>query len=404
MARQLQKLTARGVQTLQEPGRHSDGGGLYLVVEASGAKRWVFIYRRKRDGKQSEMGLGGLASVPLARARELAAEARAALAAGRDPLANREEQCTGPQIPAFGAFAEQVIATLESGWRNEKHRAQWRSTLTTYCAPITAKPVNEVTTEDVLAILQPIWTDKSETASRVRGRIEKVLDAAKAKGLRTGENPARWRGHLDHLLAKRKRLQRGHHAALPWQELPTFLAQLREREAVAALALEFCILTAARTGEVLGARWDEINAAAKVWTVPAVRMKAGAEHRVPLSPRALEILTKLQALRTGEFVFPSVRAGKPLSGMAMEMLLRRMQADAVTVHGFRSTFRDWAGEATNYPREIAEAALAHKVGDAVERAYRRGDALEKRRTLIESWSMFCGAPAACTAINLQHPA
>jgi integrase len=387
MARTLNRLTVRGVQALNAPGRHSDGGGLYLVIDKTGSKRWAFIYRRKRDGKQSELGFGGLASVSLARARELAANARTVIASGKDPLEVRDASNDGGGVPAFGAFAQEVIASLESGWRNNKHRAQWHSTIATYCAPIAGKLVSEITTDDVLGVLGPIWTDKNETASRIRGRIEKILDAAKAKGLRPGENPARWRGHLDHLLPKRQKLQRGHHPALPWQELPNFVARLRERPAVAALALEFLILTAGRSGEVLGARWQEIDLEARVWTVPPERMKAGREHRVPLSGRACAILQELKQVQTSQFVFPAPREGNKLSDMAMEMLLRRMHVQNVTVHGFRSTFRDWCGEATNYPRELAESALAHNVGDAVERAYRRGDALEKRRALMEAWSV-----------------
>jgi integrase len=387
MARQLNKLTARKAQTETAPGRHSDGGGLYLVVDKNGAKRWVFIYRRKSDGKQSEMGLGGLISVPLGRARELAVEARALLASGRDPVQERKSvESPAAQVPSFGEMAQTVIESLETGWRNEKHRYQWRATIATYCAPIASKPINAITTEDVLEVLQPIWTDKNETASRLRGRIEKVLDAAKAKGYRSGENPARWRGHLDHLLPRRQKLQRGHHPALPYQQLPEFMTRLREETSIAALALEFCILTAARSGEVLGARWAEIDVEAKVWTIPAQRMKSGREYRVPLSPRAIAILDQLRQISSGEFVFPSPRGAKSLSNISMEMLLRRMKADAITVHGFRSSFRDWCGEETEFPRELAEAALAHTVGDAVERAYRRGDALDKRRTLMDAWA------------------
>ncbi|MCC2654631.1 MAG: integrase, partial [Microvirga sp.] len=242
--------------------------------------------------------------------------------------------------------------------------------------------------EDVLRVLRPIWLTKSETASRLRGRIERVLDFAKARGMRTGENPARWRGHLDAVLPRRQKLTRGHHKAMPFDEVPAFVSRLRDAQGVAPRALEFLILTAGRTGEVLGAAWDEIDIEAGIWTVPAVRMKAGREHRVPLTQRALAILAELHEARTGEHVFPGLKRGKPLSSMAMEAVLRRMKIDA-TVHGFRSAFRDWAGERTHFPREIAEAALAHLVGDAVERAYRRGDALEKRRELMSAWDSFC---------------
>ena len=277
-------------------------------------------------------------------------------------------------------------------------------TLETYAKPLRALPVDEVDTEAVLGVLQPIWRTTPETASRLRGRIETVLDAARAKGhiSRNEANPARWRGHLDKLLAKRQKLTRGHHAAMPFDDVPELIGLLRDREAIAALALEFLVLTAARSGEVLGARWAEMDMAAKVWTVPAARMKAGREHRVPLSGRGLAILQKLGEAKTGEFVFPGQRSDKPLSGMAMEMLLRRMKAAGVTVHGFRSAFRDWCGEATSFPREIAEAALAHVAGDATERAYRRGDALEKRRTLMEAWASFCEPKAGLNVISLTR--
>jgi integrase len=291
-------------------------------------------------------------------------------------------------------MADALIADLSSQWRNEKHIAGWKMTLTTHAAPIRDKRVDAITTEDVLAVLKPLAATVPETASRLRGRIERVLDAAKAKGFRVGENPARWRGHLDHLMAKRQKLSRGHHAALPFTAVPAFAAQLREREAMAALALEFLILTAARSNEVVGARWDEIDLAAKVWTVPAARMKAGREHRVPLCARAVAILAKAAKGRAmtkgggpGAFVFPTAGKDAALSSNALRALLIRLDVP-VTAHGFRSSFRDWAGEASTFPREIAEAALAHVVGDATERAYRRGDALEKRRKLMDAWAAF----------------
>lgn len=260
-------------------------------------------------------------------------------------------------------------------------------TLTTYAAPLRSKPLDQIGTDDVLAVLTPIWTTKSETASRLRGRIERVLDAARAKGLRTGENPARWRGHLDHLLPKRRKLTRGHHAAMPYDQVPAFVARLREGRGVAARAPEFTILCASRSGEVLGARWDEVDLKAKLWTVPGPRMKGGREHRVPLTERALAILAEVEPLRNGDYVFPGQRRGRPLSNMSMEMCLRRMKVDE-TVHGFRSSFRDWAGEETAVPREVAEVALSHAVGDATELAYRRADALAKRRKLMEAWAAF----------------
>ena len=386
MARAVKKLSARAAATLTAPGRHSDGDGLYLVVDASGARRWLFLFRWQ--GKLKEMGLGGLSSVSLAEAREKAAQARQILKAGKNPIEHRrtvkEERLAAV---TFGSFAEEVVKSLSQEFRNDKHKAQWSSTLTTYAGSLWTKPIDEIGTEDVLSVLTPIWQTKSETASRLRGRIERVLDAAKAKGLRTGENPALWRGHLDKLLPARRKLTRGHHAAMPFDDVPAFMANLRSRDAMAGLALQFCILNASRSGEVLGARWSEIDRKTKVWTVPAMRMKAGVEHRVPLTDAALAVLDQAEVVRRGEFVFPGQKPNRPLSIMAMEMMLRRMKVE-VTVHGFRSSFRDWAGECTAFPREIAETALAHVVGDATERAYRRGDALEKRRALMEAWSAF----------------
>jgi integrase len=414
MARAVNKLSARGVDALSRPGRHADGGGLYLVVDKSGAKRWVFLFRWQ--GKLKEMGLGSTLAVSLANAREAAAEARKLVAAGRNPI--EERRAAVAHVPTFAEMAEAVIESISHGLRNAKHIAQWRMTLSVerdsegqlvdsgYCLKLRKKPVSEVTTADVLAVLQPIWTTKAETASRIRGRIERVLDAAKAKGLRSGENPARWRGHLDTLLARRHKLQHGHHDALPYPEVPAFIAELRKREAVAALMLEFTILCASRTGEVVGAKWSEIDRKAKVWTVPASRMKASKEHRVPLGPRALEILSILAKLRTtGDYLFPSAKKGRPLSNMAMLALLqRRMDRPDITVHGFRSSFRDWAGECTSFPREVAEAALAHTVGDEVERAYRRGDALEKRRKLMLAWEGFMGSAVKGAGSNVVAPA
>lgn len=397
MARPINKFSAKTVEAIKDPGRHSDGGGLYLKVLPDGRRQWVFMYRW--HGKQKEMGLGAYAPVNIPKgvkvdfvslgdARQKATDARAAIAEGVDPMAARRAVVT---VPEFGVFADELIDQMAPGFRNEKHLAQWRMTLgDTYCKPIRKKAVNEIDTEDVLKILRPIWATKSETASRIRGRIEYVLDAAKAKGFRSGENPAVWRGHLALLLPKRHKLARGNHAAMPYADVPAFMTALRKRVAVAARALEFTILTAARSGETFGATWAEIDMTAKVWTIPAKRMKAGRVHRVALSDAALSILTEMQKLGAlpGQFVFPGAKKDKPLSNMAMDMTLRRMKSD-VTVHGFRSSFRDWCGEVSNFPREVAEAALAHIVGDETERAYRRGDALEKRRELMQTWASFC---------------
>jgi integrase len=265
-------------------------------------------------------------------------------------------------------------------------------TLETYCAPIRAKRVSEIRTDDVLGVLKPIWNSKPETASRLRGRIERVLDFAKARGWRHGDNPALWRGHLRNLLPARQKLTRGHHAAMPHRDVPAFVGKLAGLEAMAARALEYLVLTAARSGEVLNAQWSEIDLDEVLWTIPAARMKAGKVHRVPLSGKALKLLKTLSETKASEFVFPGQRPKRPLSSSAMDMLMRRMKADQFTVHGFRSAFRDWVGDETQFPREIAEAALAHRVGDETERAYRRSDALDKRRKLMDAWAAFCNAP------------
>jgi integrase len=397
LVKKINRLTARAVATLKKPGRHADGGGLYLRVDDSGARRWVFLWERKADGKrmQREAGLGSAQAVTLARAREKAAAFRSMLAEGVDPLAARAASTAAREgRRTFGHIAEAFLAAKEHSWRNAKHRAQWRMTLEKYAADLWPRPVDEVDTTAVLATLQPLWQAKPETASRLRGRIEAVLDAARVQGLRSGENPARWRGHLDKILPKAKKLARGHHRAMPYADVPGFLARLRNRPAIAAIALDYLILTAARSGEVLGAQWREIDFEAKVWTVPAARMKGGREHRVPLARAALTILNNLGECKTGDFIFPGQRLGQPLSNMALEMVLRRMKVNP-TVHGFRSAFRDWCGDHTHFPREIAEAALAHVVGDATERAYRRGDALEKRHGLMEAWATFCGDQPMC---------
>ena len=382
MARSISKLSAAFVSGKPPEGRHSDGGGLYLLVDAGGAKRWLFIFRF--DGKQKEMGLGGVQSVRLARARELAVEARALVADGKNPIQERRALRV---VPTFGETADALVADLSPQWRNPKHKAQWAMTLTHYAEPLRARPVDQITTEEVFRVLKPLWETKPETASRLRGRMERVLDAAKVKGFRSGENPARWRGHLDHLLPRRQKLSRGHHAALPYADLPAFMAELRARKAIAARALEFTILTAARSGEVRGAHWPELDLTTRIWAVPAERMKAGREHRVPLCSRAVAILEDMKKLRVGDYVFPGGKATKGLSDGGMERVLDRMSRP-VTVHGFRSTFRDWVSEETEHPREIAEAALAHIFGDSTERAYRRGDALEKRRRLMEDWAQY----------------
>ena len=383
MARTLQKLSdVKARSDNLKPGRHSDGGGLYLNVTPTGTKSWVFMW--VRDGKRREMGLGAYPAVGLSSARRKAEQCRTDVAEGRDPIAAKQQQAE----PTFGECADELLASMENSWRNEKHRAQWRMTLSVYCKPIAGTKVSLIGTNEVLKVLTPIWKTKPETASRLRGRIERVLDYAKARGWRTGENPALWRGHLKNVLPARQKLTRGHHAAMPYGDVPAFMQRLRQSEAMAARALEFLVLTAARSGEVYGARWSEIDLDAGTWIVPAERMKAAKEHRVPLSERALAIVRKLNETRISEFVFPGQRSNCPLSSAAMEMLMRRLKVDAYTVHGFRSAFRDWVGDATSFAREIAEAALAHRVGDATEQAYRRADALEKRRKLMTAWAEY----------------
>ena len=337
------------------------------------------------------MGLGSVADVTLAQARDGAQVARDRLKMGEDPIAVATSSVS-VTVPTFAAMAEAVVTSLEAGWRIEKHRAQWRSSLANYCWPIANKRVDAIATTDVLNVLQPIWLSKAETASRVRGRIEKILDAAKAKGHRSGENPARWRGRLDNLLPARHKLTRGHHKALPWADMPNFVSALRKRDDIAALALEFTILTAARSGEVRGAKWGELDLEQAIWTVPAARMKAGREHRVPLVPRAVEIIQTVAKLPHDAFISSGQRRGSPLSDMTLAAVLKRMKVPA-TVHGFRSSFKDWANETTSFPNELSEAALAHVTGDKVERAYRRGDALGRRRELMLAWAQYLDAQA-----------
>ena len=394
------RLTARRVET-PKTGKYCDGHNLYLIVSPTGTRKWMLRFSWR--GKAREMGLGTPASVPLATAREKAAHARRMIAQGIDPIHERK-RTSG--VPTFAELADQVRESLSKGFRSAKHRAQWKTTLATYAAALSDKPVDTILTDDVLAVLTPIWTTKPETASRLRGRIEKILAAAKAKGYRQGENPAQWRGHLDNLLPKPSKLTRGHHAAMPYDHVATFVARLRERDSLAARALELTILTAARSGEVLAARWSEFDLDEKIWTVPANRMKAGREHRVPLSERAMTILKQLEEIKIGEigdFVFPGQRKNKPLWKSAMSETLRQMKAERATVHGFRSSFRDWAGNETHFPREVVETALAHVIGDKAEQAYRRSDALEKRRELMQAWANYCDPTRTAKILKMRRP-
>ena len=395
--RKVNQLTALAVTRKKKPGRFGDGRGLWLQVSRSGTKSWLFRYMR--HGKARQMGLGPVYTVSLAEAREKATECRKVLLVGDDPIEARNARRMATRVEAsrgitFKECAEKYIAAHEAGWRNEKHRAQWKSTLKTYVYPVLGDlSIAAIDTALVLKVIEPIWTVKPETASRVRGRIEAVVDWAKAREFRNGENPARWRGHLDKLLPPRRKVARvRHHAALPFADLPDFMADLRRLDGMSPRALEFAILTAARTGETIGALWKEIDLKNKVWIIPPERMKGDREHRVPLSSRGLKILEIIHLESESEFVFPGVRKGKPLSNMAMLATLRRMGRADVTSHGFRSTFSDWAAETTGYPREVVEMALAHAVSDKVEAAYRRGDLFEKRRRIMEDWSSYCTLP------------
>jgi integrase len=402
MTRAAERLSARTVQALRDRGLYADGKGLYLRIGPSGARSW--IYRYMSGGRVHDLGLGPYPDIPLADAREKARDCRRLRLDGKDPLGERRAGRMAAKLEAaramtFKACAEAYIASHSAGWKNPKHAAQWPATLGAYVYPIFGDlPVQAIDTGLVMKAVEPIWTVKPETAGRVRGRIESVLDWAAARGYRTGDNPARWKGHLENLLPKRSKVARvEHHAALPYDEMASFMAGLRRQEGVAARALEFAILTAARTGEVIGARRGEFDLQGKLWTVPGERMKAGKEHRVPLSGRAAEIMEEMQKAKSSgesDFAFPGAKAGRPLSNMVFLMLMRRMGRGDLTAHGFRSSFRDWVAERTNFPHEVAEMALAHAVADKVEAAYRRGDLFQKRRQIMEAWARFCAAPLA----------
>jgi integrase len=388
------RLTARMVEQAKMPGYYGDGDGLILRIVESGSKVW--LYRYKTHGKIREMGLGPIRDVSLAEAREAAREARRLRRVGVDPIdAKRKRQAAAKLDKAKAiSFSECAAAYIENhraGWGNAKHAAQWEATLRTYAYPVFGSlPVAAIDTALVVKVLDPIWSKKPETASRVRGRIEAVLDFATVRGYRVGENPARWKGHLKEALPALNRLRKvEHHAALPYADINAFVADLRTREGGAAAALEFAILTAARTGEVIGARWSEIDLTARVWTIPATRMKTGVDHRVPLSEQALAVLRRAAATKVNDVVFYGQKRGRALSNMALLMMLRRMGRGDITVHGFRSTFRDWAAERTTVVGEVAEASLAHAVANKVEAAYRRSDLFEKRRVLMQQWGAFC---------------
>jgi integrase len=407
MGRQINRLTALRVEKQRKPGLYPDGNGVYLQVTlgADGAPRKSWLFRFRMQGcRERRMGLGAFPDVSLQQARDNASSARKLCKDGIDPVEARKAERAKARLAdarsmTFNQCVKAYITAHRAGWRNVKHAAQWISTLETYASPIFGTlPVQAIDVGLVTKALELIWTTKPETASRVRGRIEAVLDWAKVRGHRAGENPARWRGHLDHLLPARTKVRKiEHHAALPYREIGAFMPALREREALAARALEFAILTAARTSEVINARWDEIDLQAKVWTVPAERMKAGREHRVPLSDAAVGIVKGMRELRQNDHIFPGERR-EALSNMAFLMLLRRMDHADLTAHGFRSTFRTWAAECTRHPRQLAEAALAHVVGHVTEQAYQRGDMFEKRRKLMDAWAAFCSKPARTGAV------
>ena len=374
-------------------GMHAAGGatGLYLRVAPSGARNWILrvvVGNRRRD-----MGLGGWPDVPLGEARDRARQARRKIDEGVDPIEARKAAKTVlRETPSFSECARRTIEAKRPEWKSAKHAEQWKNTLDTYARPVVGNmPVDQVELRHIVEILSPIWVEKTETATRLRARLEAVLAWAGASGFRKGENPARWRGNLDAVLAKPGKVAKvEHHRALPFSQLPAFMAQLRKREGTSARALEFLILTATRSGEVRGATWDEIDLRDDVWTIPASRMKAGKEHRVPLVPRAVALLKKLPRFADSALLFPAERGGM-LSDMALTALMRRMDVDAVP-HGFRSTFRDWAAEHTEYPRDVAEMALAHTIGDKVEAAYRRGDLFSKRTAMMSDWAKFAGGP------------
>ena len=405
MARLIEKLSPLAVTKATKPGYIGDGAGLWLQVSASGSKSWIF--RFTINGKQREMGLGAVHTLTLTEARAKAKECRMLMLDGKDPLDTRKatrlaEALERAKMMTFDQCATAYIAAHRSGWKNDKHASQWTNTLATYASPVIgALPVAAVDTSLVVKVLSPIWLTKTETATRLRGRIESVLGWATTSGFREGDNPARWRGHLENLLASPKKTAKVvHHPALPWQEVGQFIADLRQRQGIAARAVEFAILTATRSGEVRGATWAEVDAG--LWVIPAERMKMGREHRVPLSTAAQSLLAGMT--RTGDLIFPGATHYKGLSDMSLTAVLRRMERKDITVHGFRSTFRDWCAEsvANSFPREVCEHALSHSLPDKIEAAYRRGDLIEKRALLMQAWADYCATiPTAATVTPIR---
>jgi len=390
MAKLANQLTVSKARGLKKPGRHADGNGLYLKVRKSGSKYWVFM--SKKNGKRTEIGLGAFNDITLHEARKMSEKLRVKVSEGTS-LVQKPSPMTEGYTPSFLRCVDEFLKTKESGWKNHKHRAQWHMTLKKYAKSLHNLDVDKVTTNDVLAILQPMWLTKNETASRLRGRIETVLDYAKVMGWRSGENPAVWRGNLKLLLpgySKRKNVK--HHSALPFEDLPQFYVLLKRREALVGRLLEFIILTACRSGEARMATWHEIDQKNMTWTIPAERMKAGRTHIIPLSSRAVEILNSMYGLSDSSLIFPHPTSGKEFSVNATRALLKRMEYGHVTTHGFRSSFRDWAGDQTHYQRETIEAALAHGVKDQAEAAYRRSTSVGKRRILMEDWLKYISNP------------
>ena len=405
MPRVAKGLSAVEVDRLtDEPGLHFVGviPGLILQVGTTGAASWIF--RTTVGSKRRDIGLGGYPAVTLAMAREAARAARKSIKNGVDPVVERQaarSKLIAAQVALmpFSEAAEKYIAAHEAGWKSAKSAAQWNSSLQAYAFPVIGKlSVADIETPHILRVLEPIWTTKNETASRVRGRIESILDWATVQQFRKGENPARWRGHLEHMLAARNAVQTvEHHAALDYKAVGAFIADLRKQEGMGARALEFAILLAARSGEVRGASWSEMDLAAGVWTIPASRMKAKKEHRVPLGAVALDLLAALPRMAGTDLVFPNTK-GTVLSDMTLTAVLKRMKVP-VTAHGFRSSFRDWAGETTAYPREVIEHALAHQLKDAAEAAYARGSLFDKRRRLMDDWARFCSEPMSAASVT-----
>ncbi|KAB2738449.1 DUF4102 domain-containing protein [Brucella anthropi] len=388
------KLSDSKVKALTKPGVYSDGDGLYLRVQPSGTRSWVFIWRR--FGTRREIGLGpygrGAAHVSLAAARVKAEECREIVGRGADPKTELAERKAAIKSLTFGQIADEFVEVMRPKWKSEKSLARWKRFVVTYAAPIREIPIEKINTDDILRVLKPLWHTKPESATKCREALKLVMDHAKARKLREGENPAAWEGNLKGLLPPPKKLVRGHHAAMPYADVPGFLSKLAEIDGVGARALELVILTAVRSGEARGAVWQEIDLEGRIWTIPAARMKADREHRVPLSDRAVAVLVAMKKRAVCDLVFPGARDRTPLSDMTLAKALKAAGGDAYTVHGFRSAFRDWTGNETATPREIAEAALAHEVGSAVERAYRRSDALDKRRHLMDAWSRYLTSP------------